>query len=95
MAIDKAMVADIARLARIRVPEAQQEALVGELNNILGWVEQLSELDTKGVEPMTSVVEVRLPLRPDAVSDGDCRDKVLANAPEPARGFVSVPKVVE
>jgi aspartyl-tRNA(Asn)/glutamyl-tRNA(Gln) amidotransferase subunit C len=95
MAIDKAMVADIARLARIRVPEAQQGALVGELNNILGWVEQLSELDTEGVEPMTSVVEVRLPLRPDAVSDGDCRDKVLANAPEPARGFFSVPKVVE
>ncbi len=95
MAIDKAMVADIARLARIRVPEAQQEALVGELNNILGWVEQLSELDTDGVEPMTSVVEMRLPLRSDAVSDGDCRDKVLANAPEPARGFFSVPKVVE
>ena len=95
MAIDKAMVADIARLARIRVPEAQQEALVGELNNILGWVEQLWELDTKGVEHMTRVVEVRQPLGPDEVSDGDCRDKVLANAPEPARGFFSVPKVVE
>lgn len=95
MAVDKAMVANIAKLARIRIPEADREALAGELNNILGWVEQLGELETEGVAPMTSVVEVRLPMREDKVDDGDCRDEVLANAPEPAHGFFSVPKVVE
>ena len=95
MAVDKDTVAKIAKLARIRVGEAQQEALAGELSNILGWIEQLSELDTEGVEPMTSVVAVKPPLRDDVVDDGDCRDKVLANAPEAAHGFFTVPKVVE
>jgi len=95
MAVDKDTVAKIARLARIRVAEEQQAALAGELSNILGWIEQLSELDTEGVEPMTSVVAVKPPLRDDAVNDGDCRDKVLANAPEAAHGFFAVPKVVE
>ncbi len=95
MAVDKATIGHIAKLARIRIPEAQQEALTGEFNNILGWIEQLGELDTEGVEPMTSVVEVRPTLRADAVTDGDCRDQVLANAPEPAHGFYAVPKVVE
>ena len=95
MAVDKATVAHIAKLARIRIPEPDQEALAGELNNILGWVEQLGELETEGVEPMTSVVAVRLPMRADKVSDGDCREQVLANAPEAAHGFFAVPKVVE
>ena len=95
MAVDKATVAHIAKLARIRIPEAQQEALTGDLNKILGWVEQLGELETAGVDPMTSVVEVRLPMREDVVSDGNCRDKVLANAPETEHGFFAVPKVVE
>lgn len=95
MAVDKATVAHIAKLARIRIPETQQDALAAELSNILGWIEQLSELDTEGVEPMTSVVEVTLPQRADAVTDGDCQDKVLANAPEAAHGFYVVPKVVE
>ncbi len=95
MAVDKDTVAKIARLARIEVSEEQQEALAGELSNILGWVEQLSELDTEGVQPMTSVVAVKLPMREDQVTDGDCADKVLANAPEPAHGFFTVPKVVE
>ncbi len=95
MAVDKDTVVRIARLARIRVPEEQCETLAGELSNILGWVEQLGELDTEGVEPMTSVVAMTPRLREDAVSDGDCRDKVLANAPEPAHGFFTVPKVVE
>ncbi len=95
MAVDKETVAKIARLARIRVDEAQQAALAGELSNILDWVEQLDELDTEGVEPMTSVVAVEPALRVDAVTDGDCRDKVLANAPEGAAQFYAVPKVVE
>ncbi len=95
MAVDKATVAHIAKLARIRIPEARQEALAGELSSILGWVEQLGELDTQGVAPMTSVVEVRLPKRADAVTDGDCRDKVIANAPETEHGFFAVPKVIE
>ena len=95
MAVDKDTVAKIARLARIRVSEAQQEALSSELSNILGWVEQLNELDTEGVAPMTSVVAVKLPLRDDKVTDGNCPEKILANALEPAHGFFAVPKVVE
>lgn len=95
MAIDKATVAQVAHLARIRVSEDQLESLASELSNILGWVEQLGELDTEGVAPMTSVVEMRLPQREDAVSDGNRQDAVLANAPEAKRGFFVVPKVVE
>jgi aspartyl-tRNA(Asn)/glutamyl-tRNA(Gln) amidotransferase subunit C len=95
MAVDKDTVAKIARLARIRVSEEQQAALAGELSNILGWVEQLGELDTEGVEPMTSVVAMKPPMREDVVTDGDCAEQILANAPEPAYGFFTVPKVVE
>ncbi len=95
MSIDKATVAKIARLARIHVPEDKREALAGELSNILGWVEQLGEVDTDNVAPMTSVVEMRLPERDDVITDGDCRDDVLANAPETDAGFYVVPKVVE
>ena len=95
MAVDKATVAHIAKLARIRIPDADQEALAGELSNILGWVEQLAELDTEGVQPMTSVVAIQLPMREDVVTDGDCREQVLANAPEAPHGFYAVPKVVE
>lgn len=95
MAVDKATVARIAKLARIRVPEDQQDALAGELSNILGWIEQLSELDTEGVEPMTSVVAMESPKRVDAVSDGGYADKIVKNAPETAHGFFAVPKVVE
>ncbi len=95
MSIDKATVAKIARLARIHVPEDKREALAGELSNILGWVEQLGEVDTEAVAPMTSVVEVRLPERDDVITDGDCRDDILANAPESDGGFFVVPKVVE
>lgn len=95
MSIDKATVAKIARLARIHVAEDKLEALAGELSNILGWVEQLSEVDTDHVAPMTSVVEVRLPEREDVINDGDCRDDILANAPQTDGGFFVVPKVVE
>ena len=95
MAVDKATVAQIAKLARIRVAEEQQEALAGELSNILGWIERLSELDTEGVDPMTSVVEVTLPEREDVVTDGNRAEAVIRNAPESALGFFVVPKVIE
>ncbi len=95
MAVDRATVAQIAKLARIRVPEADLEALAGELSHILTWIEQLDELDTEGVAPMTSVVAMELPRRADVVSDGGYPDKVVANAPEAAHGFFVVPKVVE
>ncbi len=95
MAVDKETVLQIARLARIRVETDEQEALAKELSNILGWVEQLHELDTEGVEPMTSVAEMRLPLREDEVTDGGRAEDIVANAPEEAHGFFVVPKVVE
>ena len=95
MSVDVDTVRRIAKLARIRVEDAQAESLVGELNNILAWVEQLGELDTDGVAPMTSVVEQKLALRADAVTDGGYPDDVVANAPEGAHGFFVVPKVVE
>ena len=95
MALDTAAVKRIARLARIAVPDADLPHLANELNGILHWVEQLDAVDTAGVEPMTSVVAVVLPMRADAVTDGGIQEKVLANAPEPTRGFFTVPKVVE
>ena len=75
--------------------EDELEKLVPELNNILGWVEQLGEVDTDGVEPLTAVIDQKLRLRDDAVNDGDVRDDVLANAPEAQHGFFAVPKVIE
>lgn len=95
MAVDKTTVAGIAKLARIRVTEAEAEALTGDLSNILEWVEQLSALDTEGVPQMTSVVARELPLREDEVTDGDCAADIVKNAPEPAHDFFTVPKVVE
>ena len=95
MALDKATVARIAALARIRVPEEELEGLAAEMEKIIGWVKQLEEVNTDDVPPMASVVDVDLPWRDDKVTDGDCRDKVLANAPEKAEGFFAVPKVLE
>lgn len=95
MSVDKDTVERIAKLARIRLKEEQKEPLAKELSNILGWVEQLSQLDTEGVPPMTSVVEMRIPLRKDEVTDGGYPEKVTANAPESSHGFYVVPKVVE
>ncbi len=95
MSIDNATVAAIARLARIHVPEDDRAHLARELSNILTWVEQLGEVDTEGVAPMTSVVEVALPRRADAVTDGGAAEDVLANAPKRDDGFFVVPKVVE
>ena len=99
MSLDKATVARIATLARIRVADGDLDRMVGELRNILAWVEQLDAVDTAGVEPMTSAVEVTLPQRDDTVTDGGYVDSILANAHEPVKsgagGFFSVPKVVE
>lgn len=95
MPLDKGTVRKIAFLARIKVPEGELDRLAGELSNIIGWVEQLNTIATEGVEPMTSVVAMTLPMRRDEVTDGDCRDRVLANAPEAEDGFFAVPKVVE
>ena len=95
MSVDKATVAKIASLARIRMSDEEVAAMVPELNGILGWVEQLGEVDVSGVEPMTAVIPNRLRLREDVVTDGGIRDKVLANAPAPEHGFFGVPKVIE
>lgn len=95
MSLDQDTVKNIAYLARIRVEEDKLEPLAGELSAIMGWIEQLQELDTDGVEPMASVVNVSLPQRKDVVNDGDCRDAVLKNAPDGEDGFYTVPKVVE
>jgi aspartyl-tRNA(Asn)/glutamyl-tRNA(Gln) amidotransferase subunit C len=95
MSVDKETVKKIASLSRIAVTEAEADALVPELNNILGWVEQLGEVDCSKVEPMTAVIPNKLRMRDDVVSDGNVRDKVLANAPVAEHGFFAVPKVIE
>ena len=93
--MDKATVAHIAALARIRLADSELEALASELSQILNWVEQLNEVDTQAVAQMASVAASTLPKRADRVTDGDCRDAVLANAPRRAHGFFAVPKVIE
>lgn len=96
MSLDIETVKQIAFLARIRVPEEDLEGLAGELSQIIDWVEMLGEVDTDGVEPMTSVMEgMELPRRTDEVTDGHYPDRVLKNAPDPEDGFYTVPKVVE
>ncbi|BBC99356.1 MULTISPECIES: Asp-tRNA(Asn)/Glu-tRNA(Gln) amidotransferase subunit GatC [Sphingobium] len=95
MSIDLQTVKKIASLSRISVTDAEAEAMVPEFNNILGWVEQLGEVDVTGVEPMTAVIPNHQRLRVDAVTDGNVRDKVLANAPQAEHGFFAVPKVIE
>lgn len=100
MSVDKATVAKIASLARISMSEAELDRMVPELNNILGWVDQLGEVDVAGVEPMTAVIPNTLRLRDDVVdadplTGGGRRDAVLANAPAAEHGFFGVPKVIE
>ncbi|MBA37025.1 MULTISPECIES: Asp-tRNA(Asn)/Glu-tRNA(Gln) amidotransferase subunit GatC [Sphingobium] len=95
MSIDLQTVKKIASLSRISVTDTEAEAMVPELNNILGWVEQLGEVDVTGVEPMTAVIPNHQRLRDDVVTDGNARDKVLANAPQAEHGFFAVPKVIE
>ena len=95
MSIDQNTVARIARLARIEVPEDKLAPMAAELGNILKFVEQLGEVNTDGIQPMTSVVAMDAPLRDDVVDDGNIQADVLANAPEATEGFFVVPKVVE
>ena len=95
MSVTPEQVRHIANLARIAMSEEEVERLVPELNNILGWVEQLGEVDTDGVEPLATVIEQKLRLRDDVVTDGDCREAILANAPDAEHGFFAVPKVIE
>jgi aspartyl-tRNA(Asn)/glutamyl-tRNA(Gln) amidotransferase subunit C len=95
MSVSPEQVRHIARLARIAMSDAELERLLPELNNILGWVEQLGEVDTAGIEPLATVVDQKLRLREDIVNDGNIRDAVLANAPDAQHGFFAVPKVIE
>ena len=95
MSVTNEQVRHIARLARIAMSEEELGRLLPELNNILGWVEQLGEVNTDGVEPLTAVIDQKLRLRDDQVTDGDIREDVLANAPQAQHGFFAVPKVIE
>ncbi|HET9810914.1 MAG TPA: Asp-tRNA(Asn)/Glu-tRNA(Gln) amidotransferase subunit GatC [Sphingomicrobium sp.] len=95
MSVTSEQVRHIANLARIAMSDAEIERLVPELNNILGWVEQLGEVNSDGVEPLTAVIEQKLRLRDDEVTDGNCREEILANAPDAEHGFFAVPKVIE
>ncbi len=95
MSVDAATVRRIAHLARIALAEGEVEHLKGELNAMLAFVEQLSEVNVEGIEPMTSVTPMDMKKRADVVTDGGIRDDVLANAPATADGFFLVPKVVE
>jgi aspartyl-tRNA(Asn)/glutamyl-tRNA(Gln) amidotransferase subunit C len=95
MSVDTKTVRHIAKLARLQMSDDEVDALVPELNNILGWIEQLGEVNTDGVEPLTAVIDQKLRLREDVVNDGDCREAVLANAPDAQHGFFAVPKVIE
>lgn len=100
MSVDTETVAKIAALARIKLGEDELAAMVPELNAILGWVEQLGEVDVTGIEPMTAVIENHLRLREDVIdadplTGGGKRDAILANAPMAEHGFFGVPKVIE
>lgn len=95
MTIDAATVRKVAKLARIAEPEERLEALAKELSGIMTWIEQLNEVDTDGVEPMTSAVHMPAPMRDDLVTEGGDPEVVLSNAPKRAGAFFVVPKVVE
>ena len=95
MTIDEGTVHRIARLARLKITEAEAKNLQGELNSLLTWVEQLQEVDTKGVPPMTRVVDMKMRLRPDAVTDGNKAADIVRNAPMAENDFFVVQKVVE
>lgn len=95
MSIDTTTAARVAKLARIKVETADLPALADEFNTILGFIEQLNEVDVDGIEPMTSVTPQKLKRREDVVTDGSQQEKVLVNAPDAREGFFAVPKVVE
>jgi aspartyl-tRNA(Asn)/glutamyl-tRNA(Gln) amidotransferase subunit C len=93
--MDRKTVAKVANLARIKITADEEKKYAEELSGIMDWIEQLGEVNTDGIEPMTSVVEVKLHERPDEITDGGYADEILANAPETQEGFFVVPKVVE
>ncbi|GAA6179936.1 MULTISPECIES: Asp-tRNA(Asn)/Glu-tRNA(Gln) amidotransferase subunit GatC [unclassified Shimia] len=95
MSIDESTAAKVAKLARIKVEDEALPALAQEFNAVLGFIEQLNEVDVEGVEPMVSVTAMRLKRREDVVTDGDQQSKILKNAPDAREGFFAVPKVVE
>jgi aspartyl-tRNA(Asn)/glutamyl-tRNA(Gln) amidotransferase subunit C len=95
MSVDQATVKRVARLARLKVKDEDLPRLAGELNGILGWIEQLNEVDVSEVEPMTAVVSVKMKMRADEVTDGHYPQKIVANAPAQEDAFFMVPKVVE
>ena len=95
MSVSPEQVRHIAKLARIAMSDEEIERLAPELNNILGWVEQLEEVNTDGVEPLATVIDQKMRLRDDVVTEGDIRDEILANAPEAQHDFFAVPKVIE
>jgi aspartyl-tRNA(Asn)/glutamyl-tRNA(Gln) amidotransferase subunit C len=95
MAIDAATVRKVAKLARLTEAEDRLDTLAGELNGIMAWIEQLAEVDTDGVEPMASAVDLKLPMREDVVTEGGDPARVLSNAPAYKDNFFVVPKVVE
>lgn len=95
MSVDDNTVRKIAKLARLAISDEKVPVMAGELNGILGWIEMLNEVDVEGIEPMTSAVEIALPMREDEVTDGDIQAQVLANAPKADSGFFVVPKSVE
>jgi aspartyl-tRNA(Asn)/glutamyl-tRNA(Gln) amidotransferase subunit C len=95
MSLTREEVKKVASLSRLRMTDEQLDKLSPELNNILGFIEQLSEVDTDNVKPLANVARKTLDLRSDVVSDGDCQDKFLANAPDSVEGYFAVNKVVE
>jgi aspartyl-tRNA(Asn)/glutamyl-tRNA(Gln) amidotransferase subunit C len=95
MSLDPATIRRIATLARIHVEDAEVATLQAELNGILGWIEQLNEVNVDGIEPLTGATQMALKMREDVVTDGGYPDKILANAPQRAGDFYAVPKVVE
>ena len=99
MPIDEATIRRVAKLARLHVPARDEAALAQEIGGILGWIEQLNEVDVTGIDPLTGAAQMALRLRPDVVTDGGITDQVLANAPDRGPGpngpFYAVPKVVE
>lgn len=95
MSITAATIKKLGRLSRIRIEEDQEEGLAKEVSGILGWIEQMQEVDTNGVEPLTGVSDMALKQREDIINDGNCQTDVLANAPETTTGYFVVPKIIE
>lgn len=95
MSLDPATVRRIARLSRLRIDDEQVARMQGDLNGILGWIEQLNEVDVEGIEPLTGAAMMAMRMREDVVTDGDLQEAVLSNAPDRDGPFYAVPKVVE